>query len=314
MVWYVVWGVVVVGSAAVFGLRLRTYLRSRRRWPLMPVREPEEPTLYTLAALSGGRRRVAETALAALYLAGMLKVPVHPCRVELSAMRRPLADPVQAAAVALKERGSRYQNGRVLLERVTHTPDAIRVEADLVERGLIVDQEARARTRSDRSEVVTVSVLLFLAGLVVCGAQWWAQDRFPLRWAVAHVLLWTGVWLGLSRLPLPRPGGDAFLTGAGEALRARLAADREWAGRPLLGSVAVTATAAPVLADVAHTGSHVLADLRRALVEPVSSGFSRPKPRQAASGAGSGTHIGDGGVGGPLGGGCGGCGGCGGGF
>ncbi|WP_405700636.1 TIGR04222 domain-containing membrane protein [Streptomyces sp. NBC_00069] len=125
--------------------------------------------LYEAAYLAGGRQRVAEVALTALHLAGMLPVGADG-RVGAGVREEPApADPVQADALR-RAAGSPAPRVDRLGKLVAASPATAAVGKGLAARGLAVDpgrRERAARTQVVQQVLVALAVLATVAACAV---------------------------------------------------------------------------------------------------------------------------------------------------
>ena len=112
---------------------------------LRPAREPL--TMYEVAYLRNGNAAVAETATAALHLAGRLTITADH-RIDLTG-RRP-RDPVQAAVLARRSAGD-VRPAAAVRDEAADSAAVARVAARLVEQGLAMDR-AREKGVDDAND------------------------------------------------------------------------------------------------------------------------------------------------------------------
>ncbi|MFJ3835635.1 TIGR04222 domain-containing membrane protein [Streptomyces sp. NPDC090054] len=279
-------------------------------------------TMYEVAHLRNGASAVAETAMAALHLAGRLPITADH-RLDLTG-RRP-RDPVQAAVLALRSAGD-VRPAAVVRDEAAGSAAVARVAARLVEQGLAMDK-AREKGVDDATDFEAAAACL--AGVLgIAAVIWSAAADGPWHWlrplgAFALLLVVrAGRYAGRDDRPRAR--------GASPAGRARyegVLTDEAWEPRPDRGT-RLPAGNRRTVAEVSRRGLNALT-----LPEPALAMVGGPRPDKedrsaagprspsnASSSAGSAGSAGssnrDRSVCDPpsLGAGCAGCGGCGGGF
>ncbi|MCB5164556.1 TIGR04222 domain-containing membrane protein [Streptomyces bambusae] len=298
--WQVAWGTVYIVLGVVLVRQLRSYAQENQRRIDPPVREPADPDLYVLAALSGGGSRVADTALAAMFLDGRLTSPAGG-RVLLADAPGP--DAVQQAAVEFRAAGGDAQDGPGLLAAVRQSAAVADVLRELAAGGLLDDPEAGRRTRAARARAIRACLACAVVNAGVCAADWAVRDRVPLEWTAAYALLWVcgfvALWYEGSKPDL-RPL-------AARKLSVRLSRRGRWTRLP--GQDRLDRKTAATLTAVARRGTHALPALQKALTRPYVTPSPSPRTPSTASHWVSGGGVGLGGAdfgGGGCGGGCGG--------
>lgn len=172
-----------------------------RRWALAsrPGRHRPEPTVYQLAAMVGGPRRVAEVAAAFLVWNGVFEVRENSKRLALAAAPSESTEfhPVERAMInAAGLEGA--EAGRVLT--------AGRLSAEAIGR----DLPGLAIASAERARLAAIPAVSGLATALVLGWWMWFTDG-PLGWtpvvcAVAFVVAATG----LVELPHATKAGLAY--------------------------------------------------------------------------------------------------------
>ncbi|MFF7296542.1 TIGR04222 domain-containing membrane protein [Streptomyces sp. NPDC008265] len=196
----------------------------RARTP-RPSRQPL--TMYEVAYLRGGTTAVAETAMAALHLAGRLPVTADH-RLDLTG--RSPRDPVQRAVLARRSAGN-VRPAAAVRDEVAGSAAVAKVAERLVEQGLAVDPAREKGVReADGFEAATAMLAAILG---VTAVIWSAVTGGPWHWLrplLAFALLLCG-WGVLHVLCDPRPRARRG-SPAGRALCARAMADDSWEPRP----------------------------------------------------------------------------------
>ncbi|MFF4318992.1 TIGR04222 domain-containing membrane protein [Streptomyces sp. NPDC001568] len=277
-----------------------------------PAREPL--TMYEVAYLRNGNAAVAETAMAALHLAGRLTITADH-RIDLTG-RRP-RDPVQAAVLARRSAGD-VRPAAAVRDETAGSAAVARVAARLVEQGLAMDgarEEGAADANDFEGAVGCLAVIAAIAAVIrsaaVDGPWHWLR---PLGAFALLLLVWACRYDGRDRWPRARGASPA-----GRARYEQVLADEAWEPRPDRGS-RLPARNRTTVADVSRHGLSALTLPALALAvvggpEPEAAPSSSSSSSSSSSGS-AGSPTGDRNVADPpsLGAGCAGCGGCGGGF
>ncbi|MEU1017160.1 TIGR04222 domain-containing membrane protein [Streptomyces sp. NPDC005898] len=218
---------------------------ARRRLRLLPVAAspgPVELPLYGLAFLCGGRRRVAQAALAVLWRAGLIGVEND--RIVLTgtaATATETYDPVEQAALAACRPGRSVRPRRV--EKRTKRSVAVRRIGDaLARRGLIVHPARRARVETWLSTLILLAegaAFFAMAALVVWESG--HNDQAGMASAVAAGAVLPAV------LTLARSGAQPLPTGPTDE-----------------GRRVISEQATPAGGTSDHQGPQTLSALRRA--------------------------------------------------
>ncbi|MFJ5934586.1 TIGR04222 domain-containing membrane protein [Streptomyces sp. NPDC093071] len=231
------------------------------------------PGPHACAYLRGGARRSAQTALTALYLAGLVTVTGNRIvRVDAAGAgdrgRLP-ADPVEAAALALCRPG-RGERGTRTEERVGRSRAVRRLGASLGEEGLLPHPGLTSRLEGWRAAALMTGLSAFLLGMIAIGALG-GPHGVGAAWTAA-----LSPALGLLSLVPPArvPATPREPTEAGRRLTEALPAGTSDTDR-VLYQVAALGTGS----------SAVPRDLRRALWRPAPSDH-RPDDPPGLGGAG----------------------------
>lgn len=257
MWWWLGGGMWTAVCVASLGFRAAHHRLLAHRPPrAAPTDVPPGP--HACAYLRGGARRTAQTALTALYLAGLVTVVGNRIvRVDAAgaAGRGLPADPVEAAALALCRSG-RGERGTRTEGRVERSRAVRRLGTSLGEEGLLFRTRPAARLEEWQSAVFMTGLSAFIVGMVAMGALD-GPDGVGAAWtAVLSPVLGLLSLVPAVRVPVT-PRGP---TEAGRRLTETLPTGTSDTDR-VLYQVAALGTGSPVMPQ----------DLRRALWRPAPS-------------------------------------------
>ncbi|MFH8370170.1 TIGR04222 domain-containing membrane protein [Streptomyces sp. NPDC018031] len=157
------------------------------------------PTVYEVAYLRAGERRVVETALVALHLAGRLSV-VRSYRLTMTG-EPPPEEEIQAD-IAARLATARDRDARELRDEAEEAPSVRRLAERLVQGGLTVRPAAHRAARSAAARQRYATLLPLAAGLMVVVLEL-ARDRSALPPLVAFALLAVVAQLAAVCTPVP---------------------------------------------------------------------------------------------------------------
>ncbi|WP_328620155.1 TIGR04222 domain-containing membrane protein [Streptomyces sp. NBC_00354] len=234
--------------------------------------------LHEAAYLDGGPQRVAEVALTALHLAGMLPVNADG-RVGAGVREQPPpADPVQVDALR-RAAGSPASRVDRLGELVAASPATAAVGTDLAARGLAVapgSRERATRTQAAQQVLLALAVPATVAACAVDSATGKGNGLGPF---LAFAAL--GAVTGLATLFAgPVPG---HATAAGRRRSLEVFADGTWSPRipwPVAGTPVPAGARSALIEVVRHGISRAPAALARPMPAPPPS----PAPPHEAPG------------------------------